>query len=164
MATEAETTVTAGNDAKIQVETKAGDVTPVATENQQNVNVTGRSVFTVETTAAGVVVRPAFLTEDNRLLDMPAVFPNMMYAVNVIDDLKQQVIQHFSQAAQVGAQVIAQQQQQQQQQEKDQQQATADIDGAKPGSLSNSSNSKNVVKAGEGAKRDALNSSTGRVD
>jgi hypothetical protein len=144
MATEAETTVTAGNAANTQVETKADQVVPAATENQQNVNVTGRSVFSVETTAAGVVVRTAFLTEENRLLDMPAVFPNMMYAVNVIDDLKQQVIQHFSQAAQVGAQVIAQQQQQQQQQqqEKEQKKATAGTDSLQP---SSPVNSKNVV-------------------
>ena len=115
------------NDNKTQVETKAADAAapaaaPAAAGDaaaQQNVNVTGRSVFAVETTAAGVVVRTAFLTEENRLLDMPAVFPNMMYAMNVIDDLRRQVMQHFSQAAQVGAQVIANQaraQQQQQQQ------------------------------------------------
>lgn len=75
----------------------------------QTTNVKGRSVFAIETTGAGVVVRTAFMTEDNRLLDMPAVFPDMMYAFNVIDDLKRQVAQHFSQAAQVGAQVIANQ-------------------------------------------------------
>jgi hypothetical protein len=75
----------------------------------QTTNIKGRSVFAIETTGAGVVVRTAFMTEDNRLLDMPAVFPDMMYAFNVIDDLKRQVAQHFSQAAQVGAQVIANQ-------------------------------------------------------
>lgn len=72
-------------------------------------NLTGRSVFSIETTAAGVLVRTAFITEDNRLLDMPAVFPDMVYALNVIDDLKRQVTQHFAQAAQVGVQVIANQ-------------------------------------------------------
>ena len=71
--------------------------------------VTGRSVFAIETTAAGVVVRTAFMTEDNRLLDMPMVFPDAMYAFNVIDDLKRQVAEHFGRAARVGAQVIAQQ-------------------------------------------------------
>ena len=91
----------------------------------QNTNVSGRSVFSVETTAAGVVVRTAFLSEDNRLLDMPAVFPNMMYAIDVIDDLRRQVMQHFSQAAQVGAQVIANQARNQQQQQKEQQQQNA---------------------------------------
>jgi len=127
MATKADTTATdnkAGTTAKTQVETKVADVADVADVapapadgQQQNVNVTGRSVFAVETTAAGVVVRTAFLTEENRLLDMPAVFPNMMYAINVIDDLKRQVMQHFSQAAQVGAQVIANQARTQQQTE-----------------------------------------------
>lgn len=72
-------------------------------------NLTGRSVFSIETTAAGVLVRTAFITEDNRLLDMPAVFPDVVYALNVIDDLKRQVTQHFAQAAQVGVQVIANQ-------------------------------------------------------
>lgn len=89
---------------------------------QQTMNLTGRAVFAVETTAAGVVVRTAFLTEDNRLMDMPAVFPDMMYAMNVIDDLRRQVMQHFSQAAQVGAQVIANQARNQQQQQQQQQQ------------------------------------------
>lgn len=110
--------------ATTQVETKpAASAAPAqapaaSTEpQQQNVNVTGRSVFAVETTAAGVVVRTAFLTEENRLLDMPAVFPNMVYAMNVIDDLRRQVMQHFSQAAQVGAQVIANQARAQQQQQ-----------------------------------------------
>lgn len=106
-----------------QVETKAGTDAAAADAAQQNVNVTGRSVFAVETTAAGVVVRTAFLTEDNRLLDMPAVFPNMVYAMNVVDDLRRQVMQHFSQAAQVGAQVIANQARNQQGQA--QQQAAA---------------------------------------
>lgn len=106
-----------------QVETKAdnaADAAPAAPATapegqQQSVNLTGRAVFAVETTAAGVVVRTAFLTEDNRLMDMPAIFPDMVYAMNVIDDLRRQVMQHFSQAAQVGAQVIANQARNQQQ-------------------------------------------------
>lgn len=76
---------------------------------EQGTNFTGRSVFAIETTAAGIVVRTAFMTDDNRLLNMPAVFPDVMYASEVIDDLKRQVAQHFSQAAQVGAKVIAEQ-------------------------------------------------------
>lgn len=122
--------------AKTQVETNVADAAAPATpaaQAQQNVNVTGRSVFAVETTAAGVVVRTAFLTEENRLLDMPAVFPNMMYAMNVIDDLRRQVMQHFSQAAQVGAQVIANQAraQQQQQQQQSGEQAAAPAEQTK---------------------------------
>lgn len=86
--------------------------TPATTDGaraEQGTNVTGRSVFAIETTAAGIVVRTAFMTDDNRLLNMPAVFPDVMYAFEVIDDLKRQVAQHFSQAAQVGAKVIAEQ-------------------------------------------------------
>jgi hypothetical protein len=116
------------SSATTQVETKPANGAAAAGDAaQQNVNVTGRSVFAVETTAAGVVVRTAFLTEENRLLGMPAVFPNMMYAMNVIDDLRRQVMQHFSQAAQVGAQVIANQAraQQEQGQQQGQQQAGA---------------------------------------
>lgn len=67
----------------------------------------GRSVFMVETVPAGVSVRPAFLAEDGRLLDMPAVFPDLTYALSQIDELKQLVTAHFAQAAQVGMQVIA---------------------------------------------------------
>ena len=72
-------------------------------------SLTGRAVFVVQTAAEGVMVRSAFLTEDNRLLDMPAIFPELTYALNVVDDLKRQIIEHFAQAAQIGARVIAQQ-------------------------------------------------------
>lgn len=71
---------------------------------------TGRSVFLVETVAAGVAVRTLFLTDAQKLLEMPAVFPDLGYALGQIDDLRRAVVQHFSQAAQVGAQVIAAQQ------------------------------------------------------
>ena len=90
-------------------ETRPASSDAPAPTSTDAVNLTGRSVFAVETTAAGVVVRTAFLTEDNRLVDMPAVFPDALYAFNVLDDLKRQVAQHFAQAAQVGAQVIANQ-------------------------------------------------------
>lgn len=81
----------------------AAESAPVAADAP----LTGRSVFLVETVAAGVAVRPVFLTEDQRLLDMPAVFPDLAYAMAQIDDLRRVVAQHFAQAAQVGAQVIA---------------------------------------------------------
>jgi hypothetical protein len=64
-------------------------------------------VFLVQTTSAGVTVRTAWMSEDKTLRDMPAVFPDVNYAVNLLDDLKQQVLKHFSQAAQIGAQAIA---------------------------------------------------------
>lgn len=70
-------------------------------------NITGRAVFAVDTTAAGIVVRTAFLTEQGQVIDMPAVFPDLSYALNQIDHLRQIVLERFSQAAQVGVQVIA---------------------------------------------------------
>jgi hypothetical protein len=69
----------------------------------------GRSVFLIETVPVGVSVRTAFLTEENKLLQMPGVFPNLTYALNQIDQLRANVVQHFEQAAQVGAQLIAEQ-------------------------------------------------------
>lgn len=72
-------------------------------------NVTGRGVFVIETVPVGVAVRTAFLAEDGRLLDIPAVFPDLMYALAQIDELKQMVAQRFAEAAQIGNQVIAQQ-------------------------------------------------------
>lgn len=121
------------NDTSVTEAPKSGQAQPsddVASNNptgvaqgDEGVTMRGRSVFAIETTGAGVMVRTAWLGEDNRLLEMPAVFPELTYALNVVDDLRQQLIQHFSQAAQVGAQVIAQQMQQQQQQ---QQTTTAD--------------------------------------
>jgi len=72
-------------------------------------SVTGRSVFLVETTGGGIAVQTAFLTQDEKFIQMPAIFPNVEYAYEQIDALRRLVGQHFAQAAQVGAQVIAQQ-------------------------------------------------------
>lgn len=83
--------------------------TPSTSEQPNPVNLTGRAVFVVETTEQGVMVRSAFLTEDKQLLDMPAIFPELSYALNVVDDLKRQITEQFAQAAQIGARVIAQQ-------------------------------------------------------
>lgn len=74
--------------------------------------VSGRSVFIVETTQAGVAVQTSFMTEDGKLLQMPAVFPDVQYALAQIDELRNLVMRHFTQAAQVGARVIAAQAQQ----------------------------------------------------
>ena len=78
---------------------------PTSPVTDQKIN--GRSVFAVETTAGGIMVRTAFLTEDQRLLAMPAMFPSLDYALQQIDELRQLVSQHFATAAQVGAKVIA---------------------------------------------------------
>ena len=72
-------------------------------------NISGRGVFVIETVPVGVAVRTAFLAEDGRLLNIPAVFPDLMYAMAQIDDLRQHVARRFAEAAQVGSQVIAQQ-------------------------------------------------------
>ena len=101
------TTDTSATATKNDTSTTGTTTDTSATGTSETTNISGRSVFAIETTAAGVVVRTAFLTEDNRILDMPAVFPDAMYAFNVIDDLKRQVAEHFGRAARVGAQVIA---------------------------------------------------------
>lgn len=69
--------------------------------------VTGRSIFVIETIAEGVRVQTAFLTEDGKILQIPAVFPDQEYALVQLDQLRKAVIQHFSEAAKVGAKVIA---------------------------------------------------------
>ena len=74
---------------------------------ESSASLTGRSVFLVQTVAAGVSVHTAFLTEQQKLLEAPAVFPDLSYALSQIDELRSLVMQHFAQAAQVGVQVIA---------------------------------------------------------
>ena len=67
--------------------------------------VKGRSVFVVETTPAGIAVQTALLTDGDKLIPMPAIFPDVQYAFDQIDELKRLVSQHFSEAAKLGAQV-----------------------------------------------------------
>lgn len=38
-------------------------------------DIRGRAVFAVDTSAAGIVIRTAFLSEQGQLMEMPAVFP-----------------------------------------------------------------------------------------
>lgn len=76
-------------------------------EEAGTTSVQGRSVFLVETTASGIAVQTTFLTEQGQMLQMPAIFPNLDYALSQIDELRRLVSLHFAQAAQVGAQVIA---------------------------------------------------------
>ncbi len=80
----------------------------VVDESVKQDQVKGRSVFLVETTPAGVAVQTALLTDDGKLLNMPAIFPDVQYAFDQIDELKRLVSQHFSQAAQLCAQMMAQ--------------------------------------------------------
>jgi hypothetical protein len=65
--------------------------------------IAGRSVFAVGTSAAGIVVQTLFLAEDGRMLEVPAVFPNLGYALDQIDHLKRLVIERFEQAAHPGS-------------------------------------------------------------
>jgi hypothetical protein len=89
-------------------EAKALDATDQVEAKDQNLSsVQGRSVFAIETVAIGVSVQTVFLTEDKKLMLAPAVFPDVVYAMNQIDELRNAVLQHFSQAAQVGARVMA---------------------------------------------------------
>jgi len=74
----------------------------------------GRSVFIVETTAQGIAVQTAFATEDGRVLQLPALFPDLDYAYAQIDEMRRLVGQHFAKAAHIGVQVIASQMAQQQ--------------------------------------------------
>jgi hypothetical protein len=69
----------------------------------------GRSIFAVETIAGGVVVRPAFLTAENAVMIAEgAMFPNLSYALQQIDALRQVVEHHFNKAASVGSRLVAQ--------------------------------------------------------
>jgi hypothetical protein len=102
-------TTTMNTDDSLQASDRPID-TPADARPQ---TVTGRSIFAVETTAAGVSVQTAFLSDTGegqvpQLLAMPAVFPDQTYALDQIDRLRAAVVQHFAQAARVGAQVLAQ--------------------------------------------------------
>jgi hypothetical protein len=74
-------------------------------QNQETLH--GRSVFAVEMTAAGLSVRTVFLTDQNQLIELPAMFPDVHYALAQIDELRRMVMERFAQAAHIGAQVIA---------------------------------------------------------
>ena len=69
--------------------------------------ITGHSIFAVETTPDGIKVQTVFLTEDGKLLNLPAIFPDQTYALAQLDELRRTVIHHFKQAAQVGTKLIA---------------------------------------------------------
>ncbi|SNC59301.1 hypothetical protein [Polynucleobacter victoriensis] len=72
-----------------------------------NEQFTGRSVFSVEITPEGVMVKTKFLTEDGRVLDMPAIFPSPDYALAQIDELRLLVSQKFSEAVKLSGQAMA---------------------------------------------------------
>jgi hypothetical protein len=70
-------------------------------------SVTGRSVFSVEITPQGLMVKTKFLTEDGQVLDMPAIFPSPDYALAQIDELRLLVSQKFGEAVKLSGQAIA---------------------------------------------------------
>jgi hypothetical protein len=72
-----------------------------------NQTFTGRSVFSVEITPEGVMVKTRFLTEDGQVLDMPAVFPSPDYALAQIDELRALVSQKFAEAVKLSGQAMA---------------------------------------------------------
>jgi hypothetical protein len=69
--------------------------------------ITGRSVFSVEITPDGVMVKTRFLTEDGKVLDMPAIFPSPDYALAQIDELRALVSQKFGEAVKLSGQAMA---------------------------------------------------------
>lgn len=62
----------------------------------------GRSAFNVELTAAGVAVSTVFVGEDDTVRPMPAIFPNLDYALAQIDSLRSLVVGQFNTAAELG--------------------------------------------------------------
>ena len=76
-------------------------------DNSLNQQFTGRSVFSVEITPEGVMVKTRFLTEDGQVLDMPAIFPSPDYALAQIDELRALVSQQFADALKLSGQAMA---------------------------------------------------------
>jgi hypothetical protein len=74
---------------------------------QEGNPITGRGVFVVQIVSGGVAVRSSMLVEGDRLVEMPAIFPDVHYAMAQIDELKNLVARHFAEAAQLGTQMIA---------------------------------------------------------
>lgn len=74
---------------------------------QEGDSITGRGVFVVQIVSGGVAVRSSMLVEGDRLVEMPAIFPDVHYAMAQIDELKNLVARHFAEAAQLGTQMIA---------------------------------------------------------
>ena len=80
----------------------------------------GRSAFNVELTPAGVVVSTVFVGDDETVRPMPAIFPNLEYALNQIDALRSMVVGQFNTAAELGMRSLQAQQAQAQKEDGDQ--------------------------------------------
>ena len=74
----------------------ASNIVREAAEIERQVQ--GRGAFIVELTAVGVAVASTILTDDGQALAMPAVFPNVEYALSQIDEMRSLVIRYFEQA------------------------------------------------------------------
>ena len=68
---------------------------------------TGRSIFSIETVEGGVKVQTLFLSNNGECLPMPAVFPSQMYALSQVEELRLAITKHFDIAAKVGSKIIA---------------------------------------------------------
>ena len=71
--------------------------------------VRGRSAFNVELTPAGVVINTVFVADDETVRPLPAVFPNLEYALNQIDTLRNMVVSQFATAAELGMKSLQEQ-------------------------------------------------------
>lgn len=80
---------------------------PVSESAQEQLK--GRSAFNVELTPAGVVVSTVFVSEDDTVRPLPAVFPNLEYALGQIDALRSMVINQFATAAELGMKSLQEQ-------------------------------------------------------
>lgn len=78
------------------VSTEAVIAQPESAPTAEQQPVSGRAVFAVSKVDVGVAVHTAFLAEDGRLLQMPAVFPNLDYALQQIDEMRQMVVNQFT--------------------------------------------------------------------
>jgi len=92
---------------KISKTESASEPIETTTDASAQDTLRGRSVFALEMTASGLSVRTMFLSEQNQLIEMPAIFPDVHYALAQIDDLRRMVMERFAQAAHIGAQVMA---------------------------------------------------------
>jgi len=99
-------------------ESVTADATEQATEASEQLR--GRSAFNVELTPAGVVVSTVFVGDDETVRPMPAIFPNLEYALNQIDALRSMVVGQFNTAAELGMRSLQAQQAQAQKEDGDQ--------------------------------------------
>ena len=63
------------------------DETPAAELAPAPDTLHGRSVFAVDMPPAGLSVHTAFLTDQNQIIEMPAMFPDVHYALAQIDEV-----------------------------------------------------------------------------